>query len=184
MIFAAETCVVSLATLRTIFMTRGMKYVAAGLGFFEVSLWLMAISEVMRNLADVRCSLAFAGGFTLGNFLGILIEQKLALGRAVVKAITARDVGPLVERLRAEGYGVTCVEGQGALGPVRIVFTVVPRKEIESVLGLLRELDPEVFYSIQGVQSAAAGVEPARRRRWPLVPLGLRLPVLPWLGRG
>src|SRR3954447_12833495 len=79
-IFAAETCVVTLSTLRTIFLARGRKYLAPTLGFFEVSLWLIAIGEVMKNLSDVRCSLAFAGGFTLGNFLGILIEQKLALG--------------------------------------------------------------------------------------------------------
>src|SRR5690349_12095077 len=90
-IFIAEALVVTLSTLRTIFLGKGMKLLAPLLGFFEVSIWLFAISEVMRNLGDLRCALAFAGGFTLGNFLGILIEQKLALGSVVVRTITNKD---------------------------------------------------------------------------------------------
>jgi uncharacterized protein YebE (UPF0316 family) len=171
LIFGAEMCVVTLATLRTIFLSRGMKYLAALLGFFEVTLWLLAIGEVMKNLSDPRCSLAFAGGFTLGNFLGVLIEQKLALGSVVVQAITARDAGELVERLRAAHFGVTCVDGQGANGLVHIVMTVVPRKELDAVRAILREFDPNVFYSVDGLQSAAAGVTPLRRRAWRLLPL-------------
>jgi uncharacterized protein YebE (UPF0316 family) len=171
LILGAETCVVTLATLRTIFVARGMKYLAPALGFFEVSLWLLAIGEVMKNLSDVRCSLAFAGGFTLGNFLGVLIEQKLALGSVVVRAITTKGAAELVERLRSAHYGVTCVDGRGATGPVRIVLTVVPRKKLDGVLAILKEFDPGVFYSIEGLQSAGAGVFPlARKRAGGLVP--------------
>ncbi len=178
-IFGAEVCVVTLSTLRTIFLARGMKYLAPLLGFFEVSLWLLAIGEVMKNLSDPRCSLAFAGGFTLGNFLGVLIEQKLALGSVFVRAITNKDAGELVERLRAAHFGVTCVDGEGASGLVRIIMTVVPRKELKSVLAVFKEFDPRVFYSVDGLQSAAAGVTPSgRRRAWALVPGALRLPLL------
>src|SRR3954454_17450984 len=108
-IFVAEMCVVTIATLRTIFISRGMKVLAPVLGFFEVSIWLFAIGSVMKNLSDVRCALAFAGGFTLGNFLGILIEQSLALGSVVVRTITPSDPAPLVDALRAASYGVTCL---------------------------------------------------------------------------
>ena len=89
-IFVAEMCVVTLCTLRTIFISRGMKCIAQALGFFEVLTWLYAIGEVMKNVSDFRCSLAFASGFTLGTFLGILIEQKLALGSVVVRASHTR----------------------------------------------------------------------------------------------
>jgi uncharacterized protein YebE (UPF0316 family) len=171
-IVLAETCVVTLCTLRTIFLARGMKYLAPALGFFEVTIWLFAIGEVMKNLSDARCSLAFASGFTLGNFLGILIEQKLALGTVLVRAITTRDGAELVERLRAAEYGVTRVDAQGANGPVQMVLTVVPRKDLASVLTIIKDFDPKVFYSVDGLQSAAAGVFPlARRRLWNLLPL-------------
>jgi uncharacterized protein YebE (UPF0316 family) len=175
-ILAAETCVVTISTLRMIFLGRGMKYVAAVLGFFEVSLWLLAIGEVMKNLSDPLCSLAFACGFTVGNFLGVLIEQKLALGTVLVRAITTRGGAELVERVRAADFGVTCIDAQGANGPVQIVLTIVPRKELESVLTLVKEFDPRVFYTVDGLQSAGSGVFPLSRRR-PLLPTALRLPL-------
>jgi uncharacterized protein YebE (UPF0316 family) len=170
-IFLAEMTVVTISTLRTIFVTRGARVLAPVLGFFEVTLWLAAIGEVMKNLSDFRCSLAFAGGFTLGNFLGILIEQGLALGSVLVRSITNKDAGPLVRELRAASYGVTCLDARGATGPVQMVFTVVPRRELPGVIAILKRFDPGLFYSVDALQAAAAGVGPAPRRRLaPLVP--------------
>src|ERR1700724_1649541 len=110
-IFLAEMCVVTLGTLRIIFVARGNKVLAPLLGFFEVLMWLFAISQVMQNLGDGACFIAFALGFTLGNFLGILIEKKLALGMAIVRIITNRPAQDLIERLRAAQFGVTSVDG-------------------------------------------------------------------------
>jgi uncharacterized protein YebE (UPF0316 family) len=174
-IFFAEMCVVTLCTLRTIFINRGMKTLAPILGFFEVLTWLFAIGEVMKNLGDIRCSLAFAGGFTLGTFLGILIEQTLALGSVVVRTITHKEADSLIRQLRAARYGVTCLPGQGATGPVQVIFTVVPRREVSAVLAILKRFDPTVFYSVEPLQSAAAGVAPAPRAPT-LVPPALALP--------
>src|SRR5215212_9519410 len=77
LIFLAEMTVVTCGTLRIIFVSRGQKYLAPCLGFFEIVIWLFAISQVMKHLHNGWCFLAFAGGFTVGNFLGILIEKKL-----------------------------------------------------------------------------------------------------------
>jgi uncharacterized protein YebE (UPF0316 family) len=163
-IFLAEVCVVTLSTLRTIFVARGMKVLAPLLGFFEVSIWLFAIGEVMKNLTDVRCSLAFAVGFTLGNYLGILLDQKLALGSVVVRAITHKDARPLVDGLRLAGYGVTLIDAHGATGPVEVVLTVVPRKDLPDILATLKEFDPGVFHSVDALQASAGGATLPRRR--------------------
>jgi uncharacterized protein YebE (UPF0316 family) len=176
-IFAAEVVVVTLCTVRTIFVARGLKYLAPVLGFFEVSMWLFAIGAVMKNLSDPTCSLAFAGGFTLGTYLGILVEQKLAIGSVLVRTVTAKDPAGLVAQLRAANYGVTCFDGDGASGRVRLLFTVVPRKGLGEVVALLKAFDPKVFYSIDSLQSAAAGVVPRdARRRWALLPAPSRAP--------
>jgi uncharacterized protein YebE (UPF0316 family) len=181
-IFVAEVCVVTISTMRTIFVARGMKVLAPLLGFFEVSIWLFAIGEVMKNLSDLSCSAAFAGGFTLGNYLGICLEEKLAMGSVVVRVITRKGPGDLAENLRAAGYGVTCMAGQGSTGPVHILLSIVPRRELERVLGLARQFDPNVFYSVDDLQSAARGVVPAPRRvAWSLLPgLGRMRADGPW----
>jgi uncharacterized protein YebE (UPF0316 family) len=179
-IFAAEVCVVTLCTIRTIFVARGQKYLAPLLGFFEVSIWLFAIGAVMKNLSNTSCYIAFAGGFTLGNFLGVLIEKKLAMGSAMVRIITQKDADALIERLKEAGYGVTSITGQGGTGPVRIVLTVVKRKELGNVQAIIRGFDPAVFYSIDEVQKAARGVFPlGRSRSWSPLLEHLALSLLP-----
>jgi uncharacterized protein YebE (UPF0316 family) len=157
-VFLAEVCVVTVGTLRIIFVARGLKYLASLLGFFEVALWLFAIGQVMQNLSDLRCCTAFACGFTVGNFLGILIENKLALGTQVVRIITRRDASDLIETLRSAGYGVTSVEGQGTTGPVQIIFTVIRRKERRNVLTVIERFDSKAFCSVDNVQAVTAGV--------------------------
>ena len=175
-IFAAEVCVVTLSTLRTIFVARGRKYLAPLLGFFEVSTWLYAIGQVMTNLSDPCCSMAFAGGFTLGNFLGVLLEKKLALGNVVVRIITRKDPSDLIGWLKEAEYGVTRMEARGTTGPVEVVFTVIKRKELGAVLGLIKRFDPKVFYSVDDLQSAAEGVFPlGRKRARALLPAPFRL---------
>ena len=137
LVFLAELCVVTIGTIRIIFVARGMKVLAPILGFFEVSIWLFAIGQIMQNLTDLGCYLAFAGGFTAGNFLGVLIEKKLAIGSVVVRIITPRDVRDLIEGLQAAEYGVTTIDAQGATGPVKVVFTIVRRKELSSVVAII-----------------------------------------------
>jgi uncharacterized protein YebE (UPF0316 family) len=163
LIFLAETCVVTIGTVRIIFVARGLKYLAPLLGFFEVLTWLFAISQIMQNLSNGACFLAFAAGFALGNFLGVLIEKKLAMGSVLVRVITRRDAGELARRLRAADFGVTIQEGEGATGRVRVLITAVRRKEVERVVALIKQHDPQAFYSIDELQHVAEGIFPARR---------------------
>jgi len=165
LVFVSELCVVTLSTLRTIAVARGMKYLAPLLGVFEVSIWLFAIGQVMQNLNSPLCAAGFAAGFASGNFLGLVIEEKLAIGNLVIRVISRRDVGELVASLKEAKYGVTCIEAQGATGPVQIVLTVIKRKQLANVVALLKRFDPKVFYSVDDIQSAEAGIFPLPRSR-------------------
>src|SRR5262245_32439598 len=118
LVFLAESCVVTLGTLRIIFISRGRKGLAPVVGFFEITIWLFAIGQAMRNLNDAGCFLGFAGGFTLGNFLDLQIEKWLALGNVVVRTVTHKDATGLIESLRAAHFGVTSLDAEGGKGPV------------------------------------------------------------------
>jgi uncharacterized protein YebE (UPF0316 family) len=144
--------------VRIIFVARGRKYLAPILGFFEITIWLFAIGQIMQNLGDIGCYIAFAGGFTVGNFLGVFIEQKLAMGHSVVRIITSKNARRLVDDLKEAGYGVTTLDGMGATGPVQLIFTVVKRKQLGSVVGIIERFDVRTFYSVDDLQSAAQGV--------------------------
>jgi uncharacterized protein YebE (UPF0316 family) len=154
-IFLAEMAVVAISTMRIIFIGRGLKAMAAGLGFFEVTIWLFAIGQVMTNLDQPLCFAAFAGGFVSGNYLGMSLEQRLAIGSVLVRVITGRDSQKLVELLRNAGFGVTRIGAHGLQGPVEIVFTVIRRRRLGDVLSLVRRFDADAFYSIDELQASS-----------------------------
>jgi uncharacterized protein YebE (UPF0316 family) len=163
-IFLAELSVVTLMTVRLIAVSRGLKRSAAFIGFFEIGIWLFTIGQIMGRLSDPLCWLAYAGGFTLGNYLGVTIDEKLALGTVLVRLITPHDPLELIDALKAGSYGVTRQDAHGSAGPVRVLLTVVTRKELPDVLGLIQRFEPAGFYAVEELQTAARGVFPLRSR--------------------
>lgn len=163
LIFAARVLDVSLGTMRVIFVSKGLKYLAPVVGFFEILIWLLAIGQIMKNLSNPVCYIAYAGGFAMGNFVGICIAEKLSLGTVLIQVITEKDASQLVESLKSANYGATSIERHGVLGQVRIVFTIVPRRETRSVTDLIRKFNPNAFYSIEEVGFAEKGVLPSTK---------------------
>jgi uncharacterized protein YebE (UPF0316 family) len=164
-VFLAEVTVVTLGTMRTIFIARGRKGLAPILGLFEVSIWLFAIGQVMQNVHDLRCFVAFASGFAAGNYFGILLEKKLAIGNLIVTVTSHRDPCVLIESLTLAEYGVTVIGARGATGPVQVVSTVIKRKELNNVLAIVKQFDANAFYSVNEVQEAVAGISPVGKGR-------------------
>jgi uncharacterized protein YebE (UPF0316 family) len=164
LIFCARIIDVSMGTVRVIFVSRGLKYLAPAVGFFEILIWLLAIGQIMKNLSNPACYIAYAGGFAMGNFVGIHIAEKLSLGVVMVRVVTKDDAAPLVDFLKAENYGVTSIDGHGTSGEVKVVFTIVPRREVPGVVELIKKFNPHAFYSIEEVGLVERGVFPARKR--------------------
>lgn len=159
-IFCARIVDVTLGTFRIIFISRSMKYLSALVGFFEVFIWLLAIGQVFQNLTNILCYFAYAGGFAGGSFLGVFIAEKIAIGKVVLRIITSRDSSELVGLLKAKNYGVTTVDAQGALGTVKMVFSIIPRHSLPDVLDLVRRCNPKAFCSIEDVRSVSEGIFP------------------------
>jgi len=160
MIFLARTCDVTLATLRNIFLSKSMRYIVPFMGFVEVLIWLMAVTQIVRNLSNAVGYIAFAAGYSMGIFVGIKIEERLALGMQAIRIITPLDSSALIARLRDNNFGVTTMDAQGAQGPVRIVFVVVRRKRVREVERMIRAHNPNAFYSIEDIRTANQGVFP------------------------
>lgn len=159
-IFLARICDVTLDTLRIIYVSRGLKLLAACIGFFEVLIWLMAITQILNNMTNVAYYIAYAGGFAMGNFVGIFIEEKMAIGTVIIRIITQKDATELIDQLKCNGFGVTHISAQGALGPVKIIFSIVKRKDVGDVLQMIRIHNPLAFYTIEDVRSVRKGVFP------------------------
>lgn len=157
-IFFSRVCDVSLGTLRHVFISKGFRKIVPVLGFFEVLIWIVVVAQVMKNLNNVACYLAWAGGFATGTFVGLWIEERLALGLQVIRIITNQNCDDLVKALKEQNHGVTIVDAQGAMGPVKMIFTIIKRKNVQLVADLIRRYNPSAFYSIEDIKNANQGV--------------------------
>jgi uncharacterized protein YebE (UPF0316 family) len=162
LVFFARVVDVTLGTLRIIFTSRGKKHLAPLLGFVEVFIWVSVIAEITKSAHNIVAYLAYAGGFAAGNYIGMWIEERLAIGNLVVRAILSENQTRLIEELRAAGYGVTSVDAQGAKGPVKLVYTIVSRKDLPEVIGIIHTAYPRAFFTVEELRSVAQGIFPIR----------------------
>ena len=152
LIFTARIFDVSLCTIRIIFISKGFKNIAPFIGFLEVFIWIIAITRVMQNLDNWLCYVAYAAGFATGNYVGMIIDERLALGYELVRVITKRDAGELVQSLRKRGFGTTVVNAVGSEGDVAVVYVIIKRKQAKKVIGIISRYNPKALYTIEDIR--------------------------------
>lgn len=154
LIFIARICDVTIGTVRIIMVSRGQKRIAPILGFFEVLIWLIAIVHIMQNLDNWVCYIFYAAGYATGNYVGILIEEWLAVGIVQLQIITRKDPTKLIAALKEAGYGITHHNAEGGASGkwVSVIYSIINRKELDRVVSLIREHNPNAFYSIGDVR--------------------------------
>ncbi len=167
LIFTSRILDQSIGTLRLIFVSKGLRKIAPFLGFFEVIIWLLAVAQVMQHLNNPLSYIAYGGGFAMGNYIGILIEERLSLGNVIIRVIPRKDTTSLINHLREQGFGVTSVKAEGASGQVDIVFTIIKRKNIKLAIEIINQYNPNAFYTIEeikAVKDGYFGIKPGRKR--------------------
>ncbi|MEN6609471.1 MAG: DUF2179 domain-containing protein [Methanoregulaceae archaeon] len=172
-IFLARICDVSLGTIRVIFISKGIKYLAPLIGFFEVIIWLIAISQVMQNLTNPISYIAYGAGFACGTFIGMSIEERLSIGLSLIRIIIREDARDLMDDLRRKNYGVTSIDAEGATGQVEVLLMVAKRQDLGDIVATVKIHHPSAFYTIEDVRTAKEGVFPQREGNPILAPLGM-----------
>ena len=160
LIFVARILDVSIGTIRIIVVSRGNRLLAPLLGFFEVLVWILAMGEILQNLDNWICYVAYAGGFAAGNYIGMIIEEKLAIGTLVLRIITQKDTTDLVNSLYKEGYGVTEIEAHGKFSKVNVIYIILKRKRLQQVQSIIQNHNPSAFYTVEDIRKAQYGVYP------------------------
>ncbi len=164
LIFLARVTDVSMATLRMLLLVRGKRFYAAGIGIFEVTIYVIALKYVVDRLNDPVSLIFYALGFATGNIVGSFIEEKVALGQVTVQIITLKDPMELAENLRAAGFGVTVTEGQGRDGSHPILNLGFPRKQLNIVRDMVKAWDPNAFVVVLEARTTYGGFCHYRRK--------------------
>jgi uncharacterized protein YebE (UPF0316 family) len=166
LIFLARVFDVSLGTMRIIFTSRGMRNLAPVLGFFETFVWIVAVSSLVKHAQNIAAFVGYAGGFATGTFVGMLLENKLAVGTITVRAIIRRDPVELIHNLLQAGFGITTVDGHGSTGDVKIIYTTVKRADLPAVIDIFHRTLPGAFLSMEEVRSTEQGVFPMAKNHF------------------
>lgn len=162
LIFIARVADVSIGTIRIVFVSKGLKLLAPLLGFFEIFIWLLAMTKVFENLDNWFYFIAYSAGFATGNYIGLLIEEKLALGYVNLQIITQKSGIDLARKLSDEGFGVTWNDANGSRGEVTVIYCVIKRTNFKKVSDIIMKYNPRAFYTIQDIRFANQGVFPMR----------------------
>lgn len=157
LIFAMRVTDVSLGTVRILNTMRGRKWLAGLIGFVEVTIFMVAISQVLTNLGNLWNLLGYSGGFAAGTILGVMIEERLALGFANVRIISPHNGKDLVRAIREAGYGATEMPGEGLRQTVSVIEVVVRRRQVPGLLSLINRVDAECFVTVDEPQRVVRG---------------------------
>lgn len=158
LIFLARIMDQSIGTMRLIFVSKGLKYLAPFLGFFEVIIWLLAVGQIMQHLDNWLCYIAYGAGFAMGNFIGITIEERLSLGTSIIRLILPNDAPELINMLKEQNFGLTIVDAEGSKGSVKVIFSIVRRKELRNFIETINTFTPGAFYTIEDVRAVNEGI--------------------------
>lgn len=164
-IFGLRIIDVSLATLRMLLAMRNQKVLVPIIGFVEVLVWLFAAGNAIRFLDSPFHVVGYAAGFSTGTVVGLWVEEKLALGLATIRIISAHGGVELADGLREKGFGVTEFAGQGREGRVEVVYTVARRAQVPRVLREVDYWDPDAFVTVEEPRAIQRGWMLQRRRK-------------------
>jgi uncharacterized protein YebE (UPF0316 family) len=164
LIFFARILDVSIGTMRIIFTARGFRALAPLLGFFEVLIWLVAIEQILTNMTNLWCYLAYGAGFATGTYVGIRLEDRLSVGKVLLRIITKRDATELFTELKNAGFAETAIDADGPAGKVKLIFMVLQRKHVQRALDIVHLRNPKAFYSIEDVRYASEPATGAKMR--------------------
>jgi uncharacterized protein YebE (UPF0316 family) len=159
LIFSLRVVDVSMGTVRTIMIMRGMRKWAALIGFVEVSIWVMAISRVIGNVDNVLSVIGYGGGFATGTLLGMWIENKLALGHVDIRIISMTKGQEIARQIRRAGYGATQIQAEGQSGPVYVTSVVTPRRQMSDVIRLVNKVDATAFVTVEEARRIVRGYQ-------------------------
>lgn len=152
LIIIARIFDVSLNTLRIIYLSKGFRLLVPILGFFEVLIWLFAVTRIFQDLDNWVSYIAYPLGFALGNYIGMKLEERLAIGVELIRIITKKDPGALIVALREYGFSVTAISAEGSQGEVGILYSIITRKRLPEYVKLIKEFNPNAFYTIEDVR--------------------------------
>ena len=134
----------SLTTIRALVVTK-KPVLGAFIGLVESAIWILAVSQVIKDINDPVLIAAYAFGFAGGTLLGIQLEKFIGIGSAVIRVFSPSKSARVAKKLRKKGFMVTEINAKGRDGAVTISWCIVPRRKVRKVLQIVKSVNPDAY---------------------------------------
>ena len=175
-VFALRVIDMSMDTLRMLFVMRGKKALAGGIGSLQAAVYILAIGAALSGPLNFWTVTGYALGFGTGVIVGMLAEEWLAVGYARLQ-IYSRSSGPeIAKALHQAGHAATLSLAEGMQGPLNVIDCAVMRKNLREVNAIIEAVDQSAFITLDDVQPVHGHFSPRPstnsfiRRRFPIYP--------------
>ena len=156
-IVLVKTFEVALGTLRIKLITKGQRVHGAIVAFIEIVIWLLVVANVLSDMNDPWKILAYALGYAMGNYLGVVVEEWIGLGSTKVEVVlNTKKTKEVVDKIRALGFGVTVIDGEGRDEKRNVLLVIVPRKSVPKIGKILEEA--QAFVTITDIKPVYRGI--------------------------
>lgn len=159
-IFCAKIIEVSISTVRLVLINKGERVKGALLAFIEIMIWLIVVSSVLNNITqDPIKVFIYAIAFSMGNFIGVTLESKIAVGLSSIQVVVNVENGEvLADSLREKGFGVTIIDGRGKNDSRKnLLFIQLKRKKIPEAVKLIKQTNPDAYITVNDIKSMMGG---------------------------
>jgi uncharacterized protein YebE (UPF0316 family) len=156
-IFVLRVVNIAMDTVRMLTVMRGMKLISFILGILVSLTYLFALGSVLSNLNNIVLILAYSVGFAAGGWVGMIIEERLALGFVHISVVSSKRGAKIAQSLRKHGHAVTEVQAQGKDGTVALLEISVQRKHMNMVREIICRNDDKAFITTRDIQPLHRG---------------------------
>ena len=156
-VFAMRVIDMSLDTLRLLFVMRGRKLLAGSIGVIQATVFILAVSTVLKGPLDPLTVAGYALGFGAGVIIGMLVEQRLALGHAMLRVYSPGSGAAIAEALRAANFAVTEFTAHGRDGAITVINSAIARRDIARAQDIVKQIDPGAFITVDEIQPLQRG---------------------------
>lgn len=166
LILFAKIIEVSLRTIRTVLLIKGERKIAGLIGFFEILLWINIVTRVISDLSgDPLKAVSYALGFSLGIYIGSMLEEKIGIGLSEIEAnIKASESKALVDELREEGFAVTEIKAEGQEADRIILSLFVQRTKVNHVVYKIKSMHESAVITTSDVKPISGGYGLRRKK--------------------
>ena len=167
LILFAKIIEVSLRTIRTVLLIKGERRIAAIIGFFEILLWINIVTRVISDLSnDPLKAVMYALGFSLGIYIGSILEEKIGIGLSEIEAnVKADHSQEIVDELRKDGFAVTEIKAEGQDANRIILSLFVQRTKVNQVVYKITDMQETAVITTSDVKPIVGGYG-LKRKDW------------------